>query len=127
VSYRSLLKHRCTLLQIHETKVGGLPGATWVAVATNLPCFLNLGMVRKGKDPVWTPESGRPNERSGVLFLHPKVNGVLRSGMRVDMQRGPSGTFQVVGAVDEAWTPTRLHHMECGVEEIGSPLAKGHV
>jgi hypothetical protein len=127
MSYRSLLKHRCTLLEMHEVLVGGLAGANWVEVSTDVRCFIDLNFIRRGRDPVWTSESGRPSERHGVLFLHPSVNGIVKSGMRVKMTLGPSGVFQIEGAVDQAWTPRRLHHLECGVEEVGSPLAQGKV
>lgn len=127
MSYASLLRHRCTLLRLDPVMVGGLAGASWTAIATNVRCFADLQFIRRGRDPVWTPESGRPSERHGVLFLHPGVNGLVKSGMRVRLSRGPAGTFEIAGAIDEAWTPHRLHHLECGIEEVGSPLAQGAV
>lgn len=126
MSYRSLLKHRCSLLELHEVLVGQLAGASWDPVMEGLRCFLDLRPL-SSRDALWTMESGRPSEAQGVLFLDALANGVVRSGMRVKITRGPAGIYQITGAIEEAWTPRRLHHMECGVEEVGNPLAQGKV
>jgi hypothetical protein len=126
MSYASLLKHRCSLLELHEVLVGQLAGADWVSVIDDLPCFLDLRPL-VSKDQMWTNESARPSLAQGVLFLHVHANGIAKSGMRVKITRGPGEFFQITGAVEEAWTPRRLHHIECGVEEVGNPLAKGSV
>lgn len=126
MSYASLLKHRCSLLELHEVLVGQLAGADWVAVMEDLPCFVDLRPL-SSRDPMWTAESARTSEAQGVLFLHARANGIAKSGMRVRITRGPGEFFQITGAVEEAWTPRRLHHIEAGIEEIGNPLAKGSV
>ena len=123
--YTSLLRHRADLLRMEQIKVGGLAGAHWVVVESNVRCFLDLTFIRKGRDPIWTAQGGRPSERNGVLFMHPNTD--IRSGDRVRMTRGPAGTFQIEGALDEAWRPTSRHHLELGCVEVGSPLAKGTV
>lgn len=123
MSYGGLLKHRCSLQELKPTFQAGIPVSTWVEVATNIKCFLDLNFIRRGKDPMWTPETGRVSDRSGVLFLH--GSAPVKSGMRVKMQFGPQGTFLIEGAVDEAWRPTKKHHLECGVVEVPSQISKG--
>lgn len=98
-----------------------MPVQMWAVVSQGVRCFLDLNFIRRGKDPLWTPEAGRPSDRSGVLFVEASAN--VKSGDRLRMTRGPHGVFQVEGAVDEAWTPTRMHHLELGVVEVGAPLA----
>lgn len=122
MSYGSLLKHRCELFELREAFVNGIPQSNWTQVASGVHCFLDLNFIRHGKDPMWTPEAGRSADRSGVLFL--KTNSV-RSGMRVKMTFGPSGMFLIEGAVDEAWKPTRRHHVEVGVTEVPSQISNG--
>lgn len=123
MSYSALLKHRCSLLELTETFVDGIPTMTWTEVATNLRCFLDLNFIRRGKDPMWTPEAGRPSDRSGVLFVMGKAP--VKSGQRVKMTKGPVGTFLIEGAVDEAWVPTSMHHIEVGVVEVPKQISKG--
>lgn len=123
MSYATLLKHRCTLQSLNESFVNGVPQSSWVEVATGVKCFLDLNFIRRGKDPMWTAEAGRVSDRTGVLFLH--GSAPVKSGMRVKMTFGPSGTFQIEGAVDEAWRPTSKHHIEVGVIEIPSQMSKG--
>jgi hypothetical protein len=123
MSYSSMLKHRCTLLELRESFVNGVPSSTWVEVATAVRCFLDLNFLRKGKDPMWTPEAGRPGDRSGVCFL--ADSAPIKSGMRIKMTKGPTGTFLIEGAVDEAWQPTKRHHFEVGVIEVPKQISKG--
>lgn len=126
MAYRSLLKHRCFLWEMRQGQVDGSPVHTWERVETpyDLPlrCFLDLNFIRKGKDPIWTPEAGRPADRSGVLFL--AGDAPVRSGQRVEMVKGPEGTFSIEGAVDEAWKPSRRHHLEIGVLEVATSLTR---
>lgn len=123
MSFNGLLKHRCTVKRLTLTQVDGLSQQVWTTVQANVRCFIDLTFVRAGKDPIWTPEAGRPSDRVGVLFLALRS---ARSGDRVEITRGPKGTFAIEGAVDEAWTPRRFHHLEAGVIEVASPLAKNY-
>lgn len=123
MSYGTLLAHRCTLMEQKTSFVNGIPTSQYVAVKTNVKCFLDLNFIRKGKDPMWTPEAGRPADRSGVLFL--AGNAPAKSGMRVKMTRGPEGTFLIEGALDEAWRPKNRHHLEIGVVEVPKQINKG--
>ena len=122
MSYNSLLKHRCTVLSLVETQVDGSPIVAWQATSTNVRCFLDLNFIRRGKDPMWTAEAGRPQDRSGVLFL--RGDQLVESGNRVLMTKGPAGTFSIEGALDEAWQPDKRHHIEIGVVEVAGQLAR---
>lgn len=125
MSYTSLLKHRCVLLELHDGFKDGIPTSQWVPVSsTPIKCFLDLQLIRRGKDPLWTPEAGRVSDRTGVLFLSADAVGV-KSGMRVKMTFGPSGTFLIEGAVDEVWRPTTKHHYELGVTEVPAQISAG--
>ena len=120
MSYSKMLRHRCEILRLVESDIDGMPQHSWLKISEEVRVFLDLNFIRSGKDPRWTPEAGRPSDRSGVLFVDPE--GDVRSGDRVRMTVGPHGTFQVEGAVDEAWTPTKMHHKECGVVEVAGVL-----
>lgn len=125
-----MLKHRAKILRLTETKVNGYVNTSWTTVkvtpATTPPtdltilCFLDLNFIRKGKDPVWSPEAGRTGDRTGVLFAMP--DAPLMPGDRVLMTRGPVGTFAIEMAVDEAWRPDDMHHLEIGVVEVAKSL-----
>ena len=123
MSYRALMKHRVTVLRLQETFVGGLPVHQWTEVATGVRCFLDLNFVRLGKDPTWTPEAGRPTDRSGVGFF--LGDAPIKNGDRIKVTRGPSGTFALEAAVDEAWQPTRKHHLEVSIKEVAGQLSTG--
>lgn len=125
MSFRGMLKQRCKILRLQETQIDGLVQMTWSTVTggDNVRCFLDLNYIRKGKDPIWTPEAGRATDRTGVLFLEPTAP--LKSGDRIEVLKGPKGVFSIEGAVDQSWTPNKNHHLEVGVQEVGNPLAKG--
>lgn len=128
MSYRAMLKHRCQVLRMSESSVDGVPVLGFAPVTDDfhIPqvyrCYLDLTFIRRGKDPQWTPEGGRPADRTGVLFADGTMP--LRSGDRVLMTKGPTGTFQAEGAFDEAWTPQGLHHIEVGVIEVAGQIAR---
>lgn len=123
MSYRLMLHHRCSIKRMVEQEVNGYLLMNYATVLTNVPCYLDLNFIRQGKDPMWSPEAGRPADRTGVWFGLPKYD--IRSGDQIVMTKGPSGTFQIEGAVDEAWRPRNKHHVELGVKEIGRPVANG--
>lgn len=142
-----MLAHRAKLLELIETEMNGYPVHAWNPVQvqqkdsdtdellwddspTNtvptmadlvFPCFLDLFLVRKGMDPVWTPEAGRGADRNGVLFCQSDVP--ITAASRVLMVKGPSGTFAADMSVDEAWKPEALHHLEIHVGEVAQQLA----
>lgn len=123
MSYKNLLKMRCNILRATQTQVDGLATESWAEIETSSRCFLDLNYIRAGKDPVWTPDDGTAQNRSGVLFLPPTTLG--RPGDRVQMLKGPNGTFEIQSSMDEAWTPRAIHHLECFVAEVNRTYVPG--
>jgi hypothetical protein len=122
MSFNSMLAHRCSLIDSVETSTDGSSVYTWQTVATNVPCFLYLNFIRRGKDSLWVEAAGRPKDRTGVIFF--KGGATVRSGMRIEMTKGPNGMFSIEGALDEAWTPRRRHHLEFGVIEVAAIIKR---
>jgi hypothetical protein len=75
MSYATLLKHRCSLLDLTEDFVNGIPVMQWGLVATNVRCFLDLNFIRRGKDPMWTPEAGRTGSLGHAHQDDPRPRG----------------------------------------------------
>lgn len=119
-----MLQHRCTVKRLTETFENGMPIHQWVEVATNVRCFVDLNFVRLGKDPTWTPEAGRPSDRSGVAFFLGKAP--IKNGDHIVMTRGPSGTFSLEAAIDEAWQPRKKHHLEVSIKEVPAQISRGY-
>lgn len=115
-----MLQHRCAVKRLVEGEIDGIATATWSTVSSNVRCFLDLNFLRNGKDPVWSPEAGRRADRTGVLFALSSAG--IQPGDRVSMTKGPTGTFEVQSAVDEAWRPSSMHHVELGVQEVARQL-----
>lgn len=129
MSYKSLMKHRCTLLDMMEIDDDGSVLYDWGPATgpdgtplTNVRCFLDLNFIRRGKDTQWMEAAGRPQDRAGVIFFLPGTP--VKAGQRIKMQRGPQGTFKIEGAIDEAWTPEEEHHLEIGVIEVATVLTR---
>ena len=121
MSFNAMLKHRCSVKRLVEGEIDGIATASWSTTSTNVRCFIDLNFIRKGKDPMWTAEAGRRTDRTGVLFALSTAD--IRPGDRVSVTKGPVGTFEVQGAVDEAWRPLNLHHLELGVVEVQKQLS----
>lgn len=121
-----MLRHRGRVKRLVETQVGGMPVHAYEVVGDPdrpLRVFLDLNFIRKGKDPSWTPEAGRPADRAGVLFLMGDAD--VKNGDRIEMTSGPAGTFQMDMAIDEAWRPDARHHLEVFVKEVPRQITKG--
>ena len=125
MSFRRMLKHRCTILRQDVDLTSGSPVYDWVEVKTGVRCFLDLNFIRSGKDAVWTPESGRGTERYGVGFF--LGTEPLKPGDWIKMTRGPTGVFSLEAAVDEAWRPEENHHLEIGCKEVPKQYTKGQL
>lgn len=122
MSFRGLLKHRCDIYDLNKTAVDGALELQYVRVAKNVKCNLDLSFIRKGKDPMWTPEAGRPSDRTGVMFILPTVE--IKSGQRIEMTRGPVGKFEILGAIDLIYRFEKPHHYEIGVIERATSLSR---
>lgn len=122
MSFIGLMKHRCDIYDLNQKAVDGAIEMQFVRVATNVKCYLDLSFIRKGKDPMWTPEAGRPADRSGVLFMLPTYD--IKSGQRIEMTRGPEGQFEIQGAIDLLYRRDRKHHYEIGVTERATSLSR---
>lgn len=126
MSYRTQLQMRCNILEytLAMDDATALVGRTWQIKTDgdNVKCFLDLFNIRPGKDPVWTPDSQTAQNRKGTFFL--AKTSVALPGNRIQMLVGPTGTFEIKSAVDEAWTPRRKHHIEMYVEEVDRVLAE---
>lgn len=123
MSYKAMLRHRCTVKRLQETFVNGMPVHNYVVVATGVRCFIDLNFVRLGKDPTWTVEAGRPSDRTGVGFF--MGSAPIQNGDRITITRGPTGTFSLEAAVDEAWRPSSKHHLEVSIKEVPRQLNAG--
>ena len=121
MSSKNLMRMRGNIERLDDTQVDGLVRSTWTTIVTGERCFLDLNFIRSGKDPVWVPDTGTAQNRSGVLFL--LKNTIARPGDRIKVTLGPAGTFEIQSAVDEAWTATSKHHLECYVVEVNRTLA----
>lgn len=108
------------------TSVDGTLASDWTTVTTNERCFLDLQFIRKGRDPQWTPEAGRPSDRSGVAFFGPRSKVRVGDRLRVLKGRGPAGTYMVEGAFDTVYNGRgKVHHIEAGIKEVPPAIAVG--
>lgn len=123
MSYAALLDHRVTILRYSTQIVDGVEQYVPRTIATGVRCRLDLQFIRSGRDPQWTPEAGRVEDRTGVAFFLSDAN--VKPGDRIQVTRGPAGTFQVEGNVDQVFGRRgRIHHLECGVKEVPGPVAR---
>lgn len=123
MSFRSLLVHRCDLYDLVTNDQYGSPVTSYQKITPKpIPCRLDLNFIRQGKDAQWVAAAARPEDRMGIMFFLPSAP--IQSGMRLVMARGPKGTFQIKGAIDEAWDFDSLDHYEVGVMEVSSLIAR---
>lgn len=128
MSFKSLLKHRCDIYDHQTRDKDGVPLTKYFKLNDSpVKCRLDLNFIRQGRDSRWVDVAARPQDRAGTLFIDEEIlsrHGIqIKSGMRISMVRGPKGTFQMQGAIDEAWGESDLHHYEIGVIEV-STLSK---
>lgn len=119
MSFKSMLVHRCDLYTLKTMDNDGSPVTSFFKVNTTpLRCRVDLNFVRQGKDQMWLPSVGRPQDRTGVMFFLP--NAPIKAGMRAKIVRGPKGIFEFKGAIDEAWDFDSIDHIEVGVSEVST-------
>lgn len=119
MSFLGLLNHRCDLYDLVTVDHDGSPITSYQKINTRpIKCRLDLSFVRQGKDQQWLGTVARPSDRTGTMFLDPKAP--IKSGIRCVMIKGPTGIFQIQGAIDEAWDYNSRHHYEVGVVEVST-------
>lgn len=123
MTLQSLLVHKCKVQRNEIDLSSGSAEMTWRTVHPNTSLFLDLMFLRQGRDPVWTPEAGRAATRVGVAFF--KHNAPIQNGDRIVMTKGPAkgSIFTLEMAIDEAWTPSRLSHLEVYVNGLPESLS----
>lgn len=128
MSFSGLLKHRMSVRSLVETVKDGSSSYQWSERIKDVRCFVDLAPLT-GVDPYYHPQSGRPTNRAGKLFVQPLRNGdsPVRSGDTIVVTKGPSGTFKVENIIDEIWTPHKRHHWEYGITEVAPQLARKQV
>lgn len=122
MSFDALLVHRCNLMRLAESNQDGIASYTWSTIKRSIPLRIDLSFQRRGKDPDWISEAGRPTDRTGVAFFGPGLD--VRPGDRIVMTHGPTGRFELQGSRD--YVPDRygdVHHIEIGVQEVAQAIA----
>lgn len=128
MSFKSLLKHRCSVRSLDEVVQDGASSYVWIVRLTDVKCRIDLQPLAS-RDPYFTPEGGRPTERAGMMFFLPNEDDAcpVKSGDTIVMTKGPKGTFQIENIIDEIWNGHRLHHFEVGVTEVAPQIARKQV
>lgn len=95
---------------------------TWLGVAGELMCRIDLAFQRPGKDQPMPLVAGRAPDRVGVLFCDPTDQ--LRSGDRLHCLDGPvQGTFELRVMPDPiAGFGPYVHHLEAQVIEVSQNM-----
>lgn len=109
---------------LQYVKVGGVIDALH-GVAGELPCRLDLAIVRKGSKAAIQAALGKAVGRSGTLFCD--VTDGLLAGDRLKMHAGSSviGTFEVRSRPDVVATPFGgVGHIEADILEVTKPGSK---
>lgn len=120
------MPHLCDLYGIKTVDNDGSPITKYVKInAKPIKCWLDLIFSNPGKDSLWTATAARVDDRTGTLFL--PANAPIKAGLRLVMVKGPKGSFQVQGAINEAWDWDSLSHFEVGVVEISSLQFRGEL
>jgi hypothetical protein len=124
MSYRTLLRHRATIKRNTVVAVDGVSSYSWRNIQTEVPCRVDLSYIRRGKDPQWSPEAGRVQDRTGVAFFMPDAQ--VTTGDRIVLTSGGvAGTFLVDGTVEEILgNRGGVHHLEVPLAEVPGPLAR---
>lgn len=127
MSYKGLLRDRVEVWRATTDTTDLSTGSavtTYNPVYTNVRCNLDLQYIRKGRDPVWTPEaSTTPQLRKGVAFF--LLTADVQDGDRLKWTKGGSGVFTVERGVDTVRRPGMDHHIEIWIEEIAPQIARG--
>lgn len=120
MTFSSLLQDRCTIQRTMMDLSSGSAETRWVDVKTNVPCNIDLMLLRQGRDPVWSPQAGTAATRVGVAFF--KANAPIKNGDRIVVTKGPRGIFTLEMAIDEARKPGRRAHLEVFVNALPAQI-----
>jgi len=124
MSFRSLLRDRVDIERPTLDLSTGSAITTYQVIYPSVRCNMDLQLIRRGRDPIWTPEAKTtPKLRKGVLFF--LVGADIQDGDRVRWVRGGSGLFTVERGVDTPKRPGKEHHIEVWVEEVAPQIARG--
>lgn len=117
MSYKSLLRDRLDILRATIDLNTASAISSFQVVASNVRCNFDLQLIRKGRDPIWTPEAvATPQLRKGVVFF--LVGTDIQDGDRIRWTRGGTGLFTVERGIDTPKRPGKDHHIEVWVEEV---------
>lgn len=128
MSFQALLSHRCDIYDLVSNDNDGSPITSYQKINDRpVPCRLDLQFSRQGKDSLWMGTAARTEDRMGVMFFN--LNAPIKVGVRVVMLKGPEGSFQLKGSIDEAMGFKKPSHLEVGVMEVSTlqwraPLAQ---
>jgi hypothetical protein len=95
---------------------------------TRLPCRIDMGFLRPGKDIAPAPEAGKAPDRIGVMFCAAWVP--IRAGMRFVTVPNDDGSMPVAGTFELRVNPDGAigfrdaHHLEMQVIESVQSVAK---
>lgn len=124
MSYKSLLRDKIEIQRPVADFSTGSAVTTYQPVYTNIRGNLDLQLIRRGRDPIWTPEaSTTPQLRKGVLFLLKGTD--IHDGDRVKWTKGGVGLFTVERGVDTPKRPGHDHHIEVWIQEVAPQIARG--
>ena len=111
MSVYSVLRHRATVRRSVRTYEDGVPSYTWTTVAEDVAVLLDANKREDGQEFEY-----QKADRIGLLMAGPRAD--INAGDRVQMTRGPVGTFVVKGDPDERPSLHGLSHREFRVTEV---------
>lgn len=97
----------------------GVLSTSWIAVSGmySIPCRLEVGLYRPGKDQPLPAQAGRAPDRVAVYWVAPGTD--FRPGDHLECVAGPvTGVWEVRTFPDAAVGMRNLHHLEGQVVEV---------
>lgn len=126
MSYSNLLRDRVVVERPTVDLTTGSAITTYQPV-DGIPIRANLDLqfIRKGRDPIWTPESSdtTPQLRTGVAFFLRTAD--VQDGDRIRWVKGGDGLFEIKRGTDMVKRPGQKHHLEVWISEIAPQIARG--
>lgn len=119
-----LLPSRVRVKRPRSSMQDGILTTSWVSVSdlTAVPCRLEVGLYRPGKDQPLPAQAGRAPDRVAVYWVAPGTD--FRPGDHLECVSGPVvGTWEVRTFPDAATGMIHLHHLEGQVVEVPGSMA----